>query len=140
MAETARDLMSEGCQCVGESETVAEAARKLAELNVGAMPICGDDNKLKGMITDRDIAVKVVAQGKDPAQAKAGEFGEGVPLTVGVDESAEDVLKTMADNQVRRVPVLDADKILVGIVSQADVATRASADQAGNLVQAISEG
>lgn len=140
MAETARDLMSEGCQCVGESETVAEAARKLAELNVGAMPICGDDNKLKGMITDRDIAVKVVAQGKDPAQAKAGEFGEGVPLTVGVDESAEDVLKTMADNQVRRVPVLDADKNLVGIVSQADVATRASADQAGNLVQAISEG
>lgn len=140
MAETARDLMSEGCQCVGESETVAEAARKLAELNVGAMPICGDDNKLKGMITDRDIAVKVVAQGKDPAQAKAGELGEGVPLTVGVDESAEDVLKTMADNQVRRVPVLDADKNLVGIVSQADVATRASADQAGNLVQAISEG
>lgn len=140
MAETARDLMSEGCQCVGESETVAEAARKLAELNVGAMPICGDDNKLKGMITDRDIAVKVVAQGKDPAQAKAGEFSEGVPLTVGVDESAEDVLKTMADNQVRRVPVLDADKNLVGIVSQADVATRASADQAGNLVQAISEG
>ncbi len=141
MAETARDLMSEGCQCVGESETVAEAARKLAELNVGAMPICGDDNKLKGMITDRDIAVKVVAQGKDPAQAKAGELGEGVPLTVvGVDESAEDVLKTMADNQVRRMPVLDADKNLVGIVSQADVATRASADQAGNLVQAISEG
>jgi CBS domain-containing protein len=140
MAETARDLMNEGCECVGESETVAEAARKLADLNVGSMPICGDDNKLKGMVTDRDIAVKVVAQGKDPAQTKVGELGEGVPVTVGTDDSAGDVLKAMADNQVRRVPVLDADKRLVGIVSQADVATRASADQAGNLVEAISAG
>ena len=119
---------------------MAEAARKLADLNVGAMPICGDDNKLKGMVTDRDIAVKVVAQGKDPAQTKVSELGEGVPVTVGTDDSAEEVLKAMADNQVRRVPVLDADKKLVGIVSQADVATRASADQAGNLVEAISAG
>lgn len=140
MAETARDLMNDGCECVAESETVAEAARKLADLNVGAMPICGDDNKLKGMVTDRDIAVKVVAQGKDPAQTKAGELAEGVPVTVATDDSAENVLKAMADNQVRRVPVLDADKKLVGIVSQADVATRASADQAGNLVEAISAG
>src|SRR5512132_709109 len=133
MAETARDLMNEGCECAGEGETGAEAARKLADLNVGAMPICGDDNKLKGMVTDRDIAVKVVAQGKDPAQTKVGELGEGVPVPDGTDDSAEDVLKAMANNQVRRVPVLDADKKLVGIVSQADVATRASADQAGNL-------
>jgi CBS domain-containing protein len=64
MAETARDLMTEGCQCAGESQTLAGAARKLAELNIGAMPICGDDDKLKGMLTDRDIAVRAIAPGQ----------------------------------------------------------------------------
>jgi CBS domain-containing protein len=136
MAETARDLMTEGCECVKEGETVADAARKLAQLNVGAMPICGDDNKLKGMLTDRDIAVKVVAEGKDPPGVRAGDLAEGVPVTASVDESAADVLKTMAENQVRRLPVLDNDKNLVGIISQADVAIRA--DETGRMVEAIS--
>jgi len=113
---------------------------KLAKLNVGAMPICGDDDKLKGMLTDRDIAVKVVAEGKDPTQVTAADLAEGVPVTVTAEDPAEDVMRTMAQNQVRRVPVLDADRKLVGIVSQADVATRASANQAGNLVEAISAG
>lgn len=140
MAETAHDLMTEGCQCIGESESVADAARKLAELNIGAMPICGDDDKLKGMLTDRDIAVQVVAQGKDPAQTAAGELAQGVPATVSADDSADQVLRTMADSKIRRVPVLDADKKLVGIVSQADVAAQVSADQAGNLLGAISAG
>ena len=132
--------MSEGCECVDASETVAAAAQKLAKLNVGAMPICGDDDKLKGMLTDRDIAVKVVAEGKDPTQVTAADLAEGVPVTVTAEDPAEDVMRTMAQNQVRRVPVLDADRRLVGIVSQADVATRASANQAGNLVEAISAG
>jgi CBS domain-containing protein len=140
MAETARDLMTEGCQCVGESQTLADAARKLADLNVGAMPICGDDDKLKGMLTDRDIAVRAVAQGMDPAQTTAGELAQGAPVTVSVDDSAERVVQAMADNQVRRVPVLDADRRLVGIVSQADVAISNSPDQVGKLVEAISTG
>jgi CBS domain-containing protein len=139
MAETARDLMTEGCQCAGESQTLADAARKLADLNVGAMPICGDDDKLKGMITDRDI-VRAIAEDKDPAQTTVGELAQGVPVMVSVDDSVELVVQEMADNQVRRVPVLDADRKLVGIVSQADVATSASADQAGKLVAAISTG
>ena len=140
MASTAKDLMTSDCQCIGEGETVADAAVKLAELDVGAMPICGDDDKLKGMLTDRDIAVKVVAEGKDPTQVTAADLAEGVPVTVTAEDPAEDVMRTMAQNQVRRVPVLDADRRLVGIVSQADVATRASANQAGNLVEAISAG
>jgi CBS domain-containing protein len=138
MAETARDLMTEGCECVNEGETVADAARKLAQLNVGAVPICGDDNKLKGMLTDRDIAVKVVAEGKDPSGVKTGDLAEGVPVTASVDGSADDVLKTMAENQVRRLPVLDNDKNLVGIISQADVAIRAGDDETGRMVEAIS--
>jgi CBS domain-containing protein len=139
MAGTAKELMTEGCECVGESETVADAARKLAQLDVGAMPICGEDNKLKGMLTDRDIVVKVIAQGKDPGQTTAGDLGEGVPVTVSVDDSADHVMQVMSDNQIRRVPVLDNDKNLVGIISQADVATRASAEDTGEVVGEISK-
>jgi CBS domain-containing protein len=141
MAETARDLMTEGCECVNSGETVADAARKLAQLNVGALPICGEDNKLKGMLTDRDIAIKVVAEGKDPNSVTAGELGEGVPVTVSVDDSADDVLTAMAEHKIRRVPVLDSDKNLVGIISQADVATRSgAAEETGRVVEAISTG
>jgi CBS domain-containing protein len=138
MADTARELMTEGCECVNEGDTVADAARKLAQLNVGAMPICGDDNKLKGMLTDRDITLKVVAEGKDPAGVTAGDLAEGVPVTASVDDSADDVLKTMSEHQVRRLPVLDNDKNLVGIISQADVAIRAGDAEAGHMVEAIS--
>jgi CBS domain-containing protein len=141
MAETARELMTEGCECVNAGETVADAARKLAQMNVGALPICGEDNKLKGMLTDRDITIKVVAEGKDPSSVTAGELGEGVPVTVSVDDSADDVLNVMAEHKIRRVPVLDSDKNLVGIISQADVATRAGADEeTGRVVEAISTG
>jgi CBS domain-containing protein len=138
MAETARDLMTEGCECVNEGESVTDAARRLAQLNVGAMPICGDDNKLKGMLTDRDITVKVVAEGKDPSGVRAGDLAEGVPVTASVSDSADDVLKTMGENQVRRLPVLDNDKNLVGIISQADVATGAGEEETGRMVEAIS--
>jgi CBS domain-containing protein len=140
MAETARDLMTEGCECVNSGESVADAARKLAQMNVGALPICGEDNKLKGMLTDRDIAIKVVAEGKDPSAVTAGELGEGVPVTVSVDDSADDVRAAMAENKVRRLPVLDSDKNLVGIISQADVATRSGDDETGRVVEAISTG
>jgi CBS domain-containing protein len=139
MAGTARELMTEGCECIGEKETVINAAKQLAQLDIGAMPICGEDNKLKGMLTDRDIVLKVVAQGKDPSQTTAGELGEGVPVTVSVDDSADQVMQVMSDNQIRRVPVLDNDKNLVGIISQADVATRASAADTGEVVGEISK-
>jgi CBS domain-containing protein len=129
--------MSSGCECIGESETVADAAAKLADLGVGAMPICGDDDKLKGMITDRDITVKVVAQGKDASQVKAGELGDGPPVTVDADADAEAVVRVMEQNQIRRVPVLE-DKRLVGIVSQADVARKLDDQKTGAVVEAIS--
>jgi CBS domain len=76
---------------------VLDAARRLAELDVGSMPICGEDNRLKGMLTDRDIVVKVLAQGKDPAQIHAGELGEGKPVTIGADDSVDEALRTMID-------------------------------------------
>jgi CBS domain-containing protein len=129
--------MTPGAECVGENDTVLDAAKRLAELNVGAMPICGEDNRLKGMLTDRDIVVKVLAQGKDPASTKAGDLGEGKPVTIGADDSIEEALHTMGSHKVRRLPVIDGHD-LVGIVSQADIAVNLPEDQVGELVEVIS--
>src|SRR3954447_17741871 len=110
--------MTGGAECVGENDSVLDAAKRLSELGVGSMPICGEDDRLKGMITDRDIVVEVLAQGKDPAETKAGELGDGKPVTIGADDSVKEALQTMAEHQVRRLPVIDGHD-LVGIVSQA---------------------
>jgi CBS domain-containing protein len=138
MAQTVREVMSPDCQCVNASETVLDAARKLKELKVGSMPICGEDDKLKGMLTDRDIVVKVLAEGRDPSATTAGELGDGAPVTIAADEPVESAISTMSEHQVRRLPVLDDDKRLVGIVSQADIARNVEEEQVGQLVESIS--
>jgi CBS domain-containing protein len=137
MGKTARDVMTGGAECIGENDSIIDAAKRLAELNVGAMPICGEDNRLKGMLTDRDIVVKVLAQGKDPGSTKAGELGQGKPVTIGADDSVDEALKTMADHKVRRLPVIDGHD-LIGIVSQADLAKNIDEEKVGDLVEAIS--
>ena len=137
MAKTARDIMSPDCTCIGENDSLLDAAKRLAELDVGAMPICGSDDRLKGMLSDRDIVVKVLAQGKDPGSTRAGELGEGKPVTIGADDSVEEALRTMAEHKVRRLPVIDGHE-LIGIVSQADLARSVDEDQVGELVEAIS--
>ena len=136
----ARDIMSDDCTCIGENDSVLDAAKRLAELNVGSMPICGEDDRLKGMITDRDIVVKVLAQGKDPASVKAGELGagDGNTVTIGADDTIDEALRTMMDKQVRRLPVIDERK-LVGIISQADIARNIDEEKVGDLVEAISQ-
>ena len=135
--KTARDVMSGGAECIGENETMLDAARQMAELDVGAMPICGEDDRLKGMVTDRDIVVKVLAQGKDPAQTRAGELAQGKPVTIGADDSVEEALHTMAEHKVRRLPVIDGHQ-LIGVVSQGDLAKAVDEEQVGELVEAIS--
>jgi CBS domain-containing protein len=137
MGKSARDVMSGGAECVSENDSIADAAKRLAELDVGAMPICGEDNRLKGMLTDRDIVVKVIAQGKDVNTTKAGELGEGKPVTIGADDSVEEALHTMAEHKVRRLPVIDGHD-LIGIVSQADLARNVDEEKVGDLVEAIS--
>jgi CBS domain-containing protein len=137
MTKTAREVMTPGAECIGENESIVEAAKKMAQLDVGALPICGEDNRLKGMVTDRDIAVKVLAQDRDPASTVAGELGEGKPVTIGADDSVEEALQTMKDEKVRRLPVIDGHD-LVGIVSQGDLATNVSEERVGDLVEAIS--
>ena len=134
---TAQEIMSTDTRCVGESQTLVEAARLMRELNVGALPICGEDNRLKGMVTDRDIVVKCIADGGDPQQTKAIALAEGKPVTVGADDDIEVALRTMADHKVRRLPVIDGHD-LVGIISQADIARNLPEEKIGDLVEAVS--
>jgi CBS domain-containing protein len=137
MMTTAREIMTPGVECVGESESLLQAAKKMATLDVGALPICGDDNRLKGMVTDRDIVVKVLAVGKDPGGTKAGELGQDEVVTIGADDDAEEILRTMATHQVRRLPVIDGHE-LVGMVAQADVARALPDKPVGELLDALS--
>lgn len=137
MSKTAREVMTGGAECIGESESITRAATRMAELDVGSMPICGEDDRLKGMLTDRDIVVKVIAEGKDPDEVTAGEFGQGKPVTVGADDSVEVAIETMKEHAVRRPPVIDGHE-LIGIVSQGDLACEVSEKAAGDLVEAIS--
>jgi CBS domain-containing protein len=134
---TAREIMTGGAECVGENETLEAAARKMKDLDVGSLPICGEDNRLKGMLTDRDIVVKCLAEGGDPRTATAGQFAEGKPVTIGADDSIEEAIRTMQDHQVRRLPVIDGHD-LVGVVSQADIARNYPEDRVGELVAFIS--
>jgi CBS domain-containing protein len=134
--QTAREIMSPNVEVIRENETVAEAAKRLAELGVGAMPIC-DGDRLQGMITDRDIVTKVVARGRDPNSVRASDLETGKPVTIGADDSIEEALKTMASHKVRRLPVIDGHS-LVGMVSQADLAKALPRDRAGDLIAAIS--
>ena len=131
------EIMSDDCRCVGEHESVRDAARRLAELSIGAMPICGDDDRLKGMITDRDIAVKVVAEGLDPERTEVGTLADGRVVWVEADADLDRALELMAEHDVRRLPVIQ-DHRLVGIISQADIARQTPAEAAGDLVAAIS--
>ena len=134
---TAREIMTPDVTCIGEKENLAEAARKMADLDVGSLPICGDDNRLKGMITDRDIVVKVVAKDRNPADVRAGELAQGKPITIGADDDTTELLHTMAEHRVRRLPVIDGHN-LVGMVAVADVARALPDRPVGDLVDAIS--
>jgi len=124
-------------EVIRSDETIQEAAKKLARLNIGAMPICDGEN-LRGMLTDRDIVTKVIAEGKDPSKVTARDLETGEPVWVGADSSLEDAMHTMAHNKVRRLPVIDSNRKLVGMLSQADVVKALPKEKAGEMVEAIS--
>jgi len=136
---TARDIMTDHTECARVTDTLADAARKMRDLDVGSLPICGEDDRLKGMVTDRDIVVKCVADGGDPTTTTVETLCEGKPVTIGADDSVEEALRTMTDHGVRRLPVIDGHD-LVGMVSQADIAKNLPEEQVGELVEAISSG
>ena len=137
---TARDVMHPGCECLGMNETLTTAARRMAEMDVGALPVCGDDDRLKGIITDRDIVVKAIARGRHPDQVRAGELVQGTDMWwIDANADVEEVLHQMVEHQIRRLPVLE-NKNLIGIISQADLAAKLPEDKVGEFVGAISTG
>jgi CBS domain-containing protein len=138
MVNTARDIMTQNPECVQESQTLVDAARKMRDLDVGALPVCGDDDRLKGIITDRDIVIKCLAEGGNPANTTAGSLCEGKPVTIGADDPLEEVLSTMGEYQVRRLPVIDGHR-LIGITSEADIARNAPDPDVADTVQAVTE-
>lgn len=134
---TAREIMTPGAECIGVDESILSAAHKMADLGVGALPVCGKDERLKGVVTDRDIVIKVLAAGKDPAKATAGELAQGEAVTIGADDEAREILRTMSSHKVRRLPVIDGH-VLVGMVAQADVARALPSPEVGDLLEALS--
>ena len=137
-ARTVREAMHEGCECIGENQSVLDAAKRMEQLDIGAMPICGQDDRLKGMITDRDIVVKVLAQDKDPATTMAGELAQDRLTCVRADAPIDHALSLMQEHKVRRLPVLDENKRLCGMITEADIATNLAEDKGGDRGEAIS--
>ncbi len=125
---TAGDIMHRGAQWIPAHETLDRAAQLMRELNVGALPISDENERLCGILTDRDIVVGCVAMGHDPAQVTAGEMAKGTPRWIAADADIDDVLHEMQTHQIRRLPVID-DKRLVGMISEADLAHHLTEDQ-----------
>jgi len=122
--QTIQEVMTRDVQTISTQDTVQRAAQLMDELNVGAIPVL-DDGRLVGMVTDRDITVRSVAVGQDPAATRVGDVMSTDVRTCTVDQRVEDVLAQMADVQIRRVPVIDANGQVIGIVSLGDVVTKA---------------
>lgn len=138
---TARDLMHHGAQCIGQDQTVRAAAEMMRDLDIGALPICGTDDRLKGMITDRDIVLQTVAEGRDPDTMLVDEF-TGSLIWVDAAASGISALEKMERNQVKRLPVIDvADgHRLVGIISEADLAGNLGDQQIAEFVERVYAG
>lgn len=138
MGTTIQDVMSTGPASVGASTSVAEAARLMKSDDIGSVPVL-EDGKLSGVLTDRDIVLRVVAEGRDPQSVTAGEVASREPVTVDPQQNLDEALRLMAQHQVRRLPVVEEDGRLVGVVAQADVARVASPEETGRVVEEISE-
>jgi CBS domain-containing protein len=136
VAHRARDIMHRGAECIAEDDTLAVAARKMRDLGVGSLPICGADDRLHGIITDRDIVVRCIAEGGDPAQMRAADLAQGTLFWVHGAADVEEVLHEMEDHQVKRLPVVE-DHRLVGVISEADLARNISEDRLAEFVEKV---
>ena len=121
----ARDVMTDSPTIPDAGTPISEIARKLRDERVGAVIVCNSDQHLQGVVTDRDIAVEVVAVGRDATSTTASEILSGrETVTIGADDDVDEAVRTMADHAVRRLPVIDDDRV-VGMLSQADIARHA---------------
>ena len=134
------EVMTRGVQCVRPADSIRDAARKMRDLDVGPVPVCGDNDKLAGMLTDRDITIRAVAEGKDPGNTKVQDVMTSDIHYVFEDQDVAEAAKQMKDRQVRRLVVLNRDKRMVGIVSLGDLAVEtADRDIAGKTLEEVSQ-
>jgi CBS domain-containing protein len=131
-----RDVMHMGADCIGENGTLSRAAEMMRDMHVGSLPICGEDGRLHGMLTDRDIVVRAIAEGFDPDTATAGDLAKGTPIWVDADAEADEVIDLMIESQIRRIPVIE-DHRLVGIISQSELAQHLTEPQLKRFIEAI---
>lgn len=139
MVSRASDIMSKNITVIREEESIREAAERLASENVGALPITDRNQVIKGMLTDRDIVVQVVARGRDVNSTTARELEQGEVVSLRPDDSLDHARDLMAQHQVRRLPVVEEGRV-VGMVSQADIAKGTGAESTGRMVSEISKG
>lgn len=133
-------VMTKGAECASPSTSLQEAARKMKTLDVGSLPVCGDGDRLVGVLTDRDIAVRAVAEGLDAKTTQAKDVMTPDVVYCFEDQDVRDAAKLMQDRQVRRLVVLDRDKRLVGIVSLGDLAVEVRDDSlTGKTLEHVSE-
>jgi CBS domain-containing protein len=135
-----RDVMTRGVESVRPETTVQEAAAKMKSLNVGPMPVLEGD-RISGILTDRDIVVRGVAEGRDPRTTKVQDVMTRDVVTVTEDEDVKQAARLMKERQVRRVIVTGADKRVAGIVSLGDIAVEARDDKmSGDTLEKVSQG
>lgn len=133
----ARDIMHADAEWIPADETLDRAAQMMRRMDVGALPI-GNNDRLVGMLTDRDIVVKCVAMGHDPSKVRAGDLAEGTPRWVSDDADVSEVLNMMEREQIKRLPVVDANKRLVGMICESDIAKNLTDAQVARFVSAVS--
>src|SRR2546423_13743223 len=138
MAKNVEELMTSSACWIDSDKPVAYAAKMMRDEDVGLAPIV-EGNRLVGTVTDRDIAIRVVAEGKDPESTKVMEIASTEVVTVDPQQDLDEALRLMAQHQVRRLPVVEEDGRLVGVVAQADVARNADDARTGELVEEISK-
>jgi CBS domain-containing protein len=138
MEKTIRDVMTKDPCAIDADKSVAYAAKMMRDEDVGLAPIV-EGQELIGTLTDRDIAIRVVAEGKDPQTTLVRDVATKRFVTIGSDQDLNEALRLMATNQVRRLPVLDQDGKLTGIIAQADIARHATDEQTGEVVEQISK-
>ena len=137
MAKAIRELMTKNPCAIDADKPVTYAAKMMRDEDVGLAPIV-EGQKLVGMLTDRDIAIRVVAEGKDPQTVTVREAATTNVVTLDPQQDLDEALRLMAKHQVRRLPVVEEDGSLAGVVAQADIAQHASAQDTGEVVEQIS--
>ena len=135
---TAKDIMHTGAQWIPAHETLDRAAQLMREHNVGALPISasGEQDRMIGILTDRDIVLDCVAVGHDPSKVTAGDLAQGTPRWIDADAGVDQVLEEMQSNRIRRLPVVE-NKKLIGMISEADLAQHLSEDQIALWVEKV---